>query len=48
MNNSYLKSQNINFNTNTLIGDLNIGYLDQNSKVNNIISKDTETINIHS
>ena len=45
MNNSYLKSQNINFNTNTLIGDFNIGYLDQNSKVNNIISKDTETIN---
>ena len=45
MNNSYLKSQNINFSTNTLIGDFNIGYLDQNSKVNNIISKDTETIN---
>ena len=44
-NNSYLKKQNIDFKANTKIGDLNFSYLDQNAKVNNIISKDTETLN---
>ena len=45
INNSYLKKQNIDFKANTKIGDLNLSYLDQNAKVNNIISKDTETLN---
>ena len=41
----YLKKQNVNFKTKTKYGDLNLSYLDQNSKINNIITKDTETIN---
>ena len=45
VNNNYLKTQNINFLKDTDYGELNIAYLDQNTKVNNIISKDTETIN---
>ncbi len=44
-NDSYLKKQNINFKSTTKYGDINISYLDQNSKVNDIILKDTETIN---
>ena len=42
---SYLKKQNINFKTDSKIGKIDISYLDQNSKVNNIVTKDTETIN---
>ncbi len=42
---SYLKKQNINLKSNTDYGHFEISYLDQNSKVNNIITKDTETIN---
>ena len=39
---SYLKNSNIDFKSNTKYGNINISYLDQNSKVN-IITKDTET-----
>ncbi len=42
---SYLKEQNINYKSYTLYGDINLSYLDQNSKINNIVTKDTETIN---
>ncbi len=45
INNSYLKKQNINIKGELKYGDLNISYLDQNSKVNNIITNDTETLN---
>ena len=45
LDDSYLKQQNVNFKSDTEFGELNLSYLDQNSKANNIISKDTETIN---
>ncbi|MDC3075568.1 LPS assembly protein LptD [Pelagibacteraceae bacterium] len=41
----YLKKQNINFTLDTQFGEINTSYLDQNSKINNIITKDTETVN---
>ena len=44
-NDSYLKKQNINSKTITKYGDINLSYLDENSKTNDIIIKDTETIN---
>ena len=44
-NNSYLKKQNVNFTSNSKVGEFNLSYLDQNSKINNIISNDTETLN---
>ncbi len=44
-NNSYLKKQNINYKSDTNYGVVELSYLDQNSKVNKIITKDTETIN---
>ena len=45
LNDSYLKTQSINFKSKTKFGDIDISYLDQNSKINNIITKDTESIN---
>ena len=45
VDNSYLKGQNINYSSNNILGKINVSYLDQNSKVNNIINKDTETFN---
>ena len=45
INDKYLKKQNFNFKTSTLLGELDISYLDQNSKVDNIITDDIETIN---
>ena len=42
---SYLKKQNIKMNSNTKIGNFEILYLDQNSKVNDIVTKDIETLN---
>ncbi len=42
---SYLKKQNIDFKTDTELGEIDLTYLDQNSKTNNIITKDTETLN---
>ena len=45
MHDSYLKKQNINYKSETILGDFDISYLDQNSKVNNIVTKDIETIN---
>ena len=42
---SYLKKQNIILNSLSKYGDLNISYLDQNSKNNDLITKDIETIN---
>tara|TARA_B100000989_G_scaffold298990_1_gene291723 strand:- start:4664 stop:6913 length:2250 start_codon:yes stop_codon:yes gene_type:complete len=44
-NDTYLKKQNINYVHYTHIGEADISYLDQNSKVNNIVTKDTETVN---
>ena len=45
INEEYLKKQSINLKSNFLLGDFNFDYLDQNSKVNNIVTKDIETIN---
>ncbi len=45
INNSYLKKQNINFSSITNYGEFDFSYLDQNSKLNNIVSKDIETLN---
>jgi len=44
-NDTYLKNQNVNYVHYTNLGEVDISYLDQNSKVNNIVTKDTETIN---
>ena len=44
-NDSYLKKQNINSKIITKYGEINLSYLDENSKTNDIIIKDTETIN---
>ena len=41
----YLKKQNINFKSKLKYGDFEISYLDQNSKVNNIVTNDIETLN---
>ncbi len=45
LDDEYLKKQNINFKTDNKFGEVNISYLDQNSKTNNIVSKDIETLN---
>ena len=45
LNDEYLKKQNIKLKSESQIGTVEFSYLDQNSKVNNIILKDTETIN---
>jgi len=45
INDSYLKKQNINLKSNMSYGEVKLSYLDENSKTNNIITKDTETIN---
>ncbi len=45
LENSFLKNQNINIKSHSKFGELNISYLDQNSKVNEIVKKDTESIN---
>ena len=45
VNDSYLKQQNININSDTKFGKLSLSYLDQNSKTNNIVTNDTETLN---
>ena len=45
LNDEYLKKQNIDYKSSSRYGDINLSYLDQNSKINNIINKDTETIN---
>ena len=42
---SYLKKQNINIKSNSQYGVLDISYLDQNTKINDIVTKDIETIN---
>ena len=44
-NNSYLKKQNVNFKSNTNYGMVEFSYLDQNSKINEIVTNDVETIN---
>ena len=44
-NESYLKKQNLSLNSFTKYGEIKLSYLDENSKTNNIITKDTETIN---
>ena len=41
----FIKIKNLKLKSPTRIGELNISYLDQNSKVNDIITKDVETIN---
>tara|TARA_B100000989_G_scaffold92097_1_gene66632 strand:+ start:759 stop:3005 length:2247 start_codon:yes stop_codon:yes gene_type:complete len=45
LNDAYLKKQSINLNVLSKYGDVNLSYIDENSKNNNIINKDTETIN---
>tara|TARA_A100001011_G_scaffold398380_1_gene502609 strand:- start:110 stop:2347 length:2238 start_codon:yes stop_codon:yes gene_type:complete len=45
LNDSYLKKQNVTFRSDNKYGEIDLSYLDQNSKINNIITKDTETIN---
>ncbi len=45
INDSYLKKQNINLKSNMSYGEVKLSYLDENSKTNNIITQDTETIN---
>ncbi len=45
VNDSYLKEQSINFKSQAKVGDINLSYLDQNTKINNIVNKDTETLN---
>ncbi len=45
VNENYQKQQNVNFSSQTKIGSLNLSYLDQKSKTNNIITQDTETLN---
>ena len=45
LNDDYLKKQNVNFKSELKFGNVEFSYLDQNSKVNNIVTKDTETIN---
>ena len=45
LNDKYLKKQNIDIKSKTKLGELGFSYLDQNSKINDIISNDTETIN---
>ena len=45
LNESYLKKQSVSLNAYTKYGEVNLSYLDENSKTNNIINKDTETIN---
>ena len=45
VNDAYLKKQNINLKSVMTYGTVELSYLDENSKINNIVSKDTETIN---
>ena len=45
LNDEYLKKQNINIKSRTKIGEVGFSYLDQNTKINNIITNDTETVN---
>ncbi len=45
VNEEYLKEQNFKINYPTFIGNLELSYLDQNSKINDSIQKDTETLN---
>ena len=45
VNDEYLKEQNINSDIINKFGTLSLSYLDSNSKVNNVVTKDTETIN---
>ncbi len=45
LNDEYLKKQNINIKSKTKLGEVGFSYLDQNTKSNNIITNDTETIN---
>ena len=45
VNDDYLKKQNINLKSDISYGSINLSYLDENSKNNNIVTKDTETIN---
>ncbi len=45
LNDEYIKQQNIKIKSKTKLGELGFSYLDQNTKINNIITNDTETIN---
>ena len=45
LNDEYLKKQNINIKSKIKLGEVEFSYLDQNTKSNNIITNDTETIN---
>ncbi len=45
LNDEYLKKQNVKIRSKIKIGELEFSYLDQNTKTNDIITNDTETIN---
>ena len=45
LNDSYLKKQNVDYKSSSKYGDINLSYFDQNTKINNIVNKDTETLN---
>ena len=45
VNDDFLKEQNINTEITNKYGVVNLSYLDSNSKVNNVVTKDTETLN---
>ena len=45
VNDEYLKEQNINTEITNKYGNFSLSYLDSNSKINNVVTKDTETIN---
>ncbi len=44
-NDDFMKQQNIDLSTGLVIGSLSMSYLDQKSKINNVIQSDTETLN---
>ena len=45
MDDEYLKKQSIIFKSKLQYGNIDLSYLDENLKTNNIVSKDTETVN---
>ncbi len=45
LNDSYVKKQSIDYKSSSKYGDINVSYFDQNTEINNIVNKDTETIN---
>ena len=44
-NDNLVKEQNVSLSSKTILGDISLSYLDQKSKIGNIINQDIETIN---